>query len=415
MKPVKWGFIAVFGLVAIASGGATGTVADTPFGVAFGPGTANLDNFMDYIHELGVKRTKVSFYWSQLELEPGRYVFHVLDQYLHQLGPDDRALINIFTDGWCTNAEAEGSNKGATFRDCPYSATSCEKSCRERYRDFIRTLAEHVKLNANGGIKYWQRDTEPASARHYPADKAEEYVEVQRIFYETVKEVLPEALVVDVSHNGHFTRSGQPSTAEFFDHVIRYGRDYFDLLDVRLYEDLYTIPQRVDWFRERMRRYGYEKPIVSTEHGGPDPRTLHDDGRNLFEEFRAKVAAACSGASDVEQCVLRWIGEHFDEIHPKLQVFLWPADEQQNAKHARMHCHDINQRNVIMLSAGVRELWWWNLRSSGEHPVFGKMRLMTQEYEKLPGYFCYQRMVGKLGDVASAGRVPLADESIYLY
>jgi len=400
---------------ACTASGDNGAIPDTPFGVAFGAGTANLDNFMDYIHELGLKRTKVSFYWSQLEPEPGRYVARVLDQYLHQLGPDDRALINIFTDGWCTNAEAEGSNKGATFRDCPYGATRCEKSCREHYRDFIRTLAEHVRSNANGGIKYWQRDTEPASPRHYPADRAEEYVEAQRIFYQTVKEVLPEAIVVGVAHNGHFTPSGQPSSAEFFDYVIRHAKDYFDLLDIRLYEDQYTIPERVDWFRERMRRYGYEKPIVSTEHGGPDPRTLYDDGRNLYEEFKTEAAAACAAAPDFWECLLRWIGEHFDEIHPKLQVFLWPADEAQNAKHARMHCHDITQRTIIMLAAGVKELWWWNLQSGGGHPIFGKMRLMTQEYEKLPGYLCYRRMVERLGDAASAERVTLADGSVYLY
>jgi len=100
-------------------------------------------------------------------------------------------LINIFTDGWCTNTEVEGSNKGATFRDCTYGAAHCERSCREHYRDFIRTLAEHVELNANGGIKYWQRDTEPASLRHYPVDQAEEYVEAQRIFYESRAGLIP--------------------------------------------------------------------------------------------------------------------------------------------------------------------------------------------------------------------------------
>jgi len=389
-----------------------GTIPDTPFGVAFGAGSTNLDNFMDYIHDLGLKRTVVKFYWSKLEPQPGRYVFDNLDEYLHQLQPDDRALINIFTDGWCTNME---SSKGATFRNCPYGEARCEKSCREWYRDFIGTLAEHVRLNANGGIKYWQRDTEPASPRHYPADRPEEYVEAQKIFYETVKSVLPDALVVGVNHNGGFTGSGQPSGADFFDYVIHHGKDYFDLLDIRLYEDQYTIPYRVDWFRERMNRYGYEKPIISTEQGGPDPRTLYDDGRNLYAEFKAEVERDCAGSPDFWECLLRWIGEHFDEIHPKLQVFLWPADATQNAKHARMHCHDITQRTTIMLAAGVREMWWWNLQSGGGHPIFGKMRLMTKEYERLPGYFCYQRMVSKLGNVSSVQRIPLSDDSIYLY
>jgi len=45
----------------------------SPFGIAFGEGSKNLDNFMDYIHDLGVNRTKVSFYWSEIEPSEGVY------------------------------------------------------------------------------------------------------------------------------------------------------------------------------------------------------------------------------------------------------------------------------------------------------------------------------------------------------
>jgi len=406
-------------LVAVIVGGdhcqVSEPASDSPLGIAFGEGSTNLDHFMDYIHDLGVKRTKVSFYWSQLEPRPGEYDFHVLDQYLHQLGPDDWALLNLFTDGWCADPSSNETPKGRTFFACPYGRSGCSQPCQEYYRGFIRTLAEHVKENARGGIKYWQRDTEPASPRHYPADKPEEYVEAQRIFYETVKSVLPEALVVGVSHNGSFTKSGQPSSADFFDYVIHYAQDDFDLLDIRLYKDKHTIPYRVEWFRDRMKLYGYKKPIVSTEQGGPDPWTLYDDGRNLYAEFKAKVERDCAGSPVPWQCLHRWIGEHFQQISPKLQVFLWPADAAQNEKYERMHCHDIVQRNVIMLASGVEEMWWWNLQSDGYHPVFGKMRLMTENYEKLPGYPCYKRMVERLGDVSSVERVDLDDESIYFY
>jgi len=47
------------------------TVAETPFGVAFGERSTRLDHFMTYIHDLGLSRTKVSFYWSRLEPKPG--------------------------------------------------------------------------------------------------------------------------------------------------------------------------------------------------------------------------------------------------------------------------------------------------------------------------------------------------------
>jgi hypothetical protein len=391
----------------------------SPFGVAFGEGSANLSGFMGYIRDLGVRRTKVSFFWSELEPAPGQYDFSKVDEYLTQLLPGDRALLNVFTNSpWCTNSRDLSSMKGAPFIDYPYDDSSYGKSCREYYRDFIRALAGEVKLKANGGIKYWQRDTEPATSRHWPADKAKEYVETQKIFYETVKSVLPDALVIDVSANGVFEYVNgvyQPKEVEFFDYVIRYGKDYFDMLDLRLYGDRYDIPERVDWFRERMRMYGYEKPIVCTEYGGPDPRELNG---GLFFKVSSVVRQACEGAVNPEQCFVGWVKDNFERIDPKLQVFLFPASSEQDAKRDRMHCHDIIQRDVIILSSGVKELWRWNLQSSGVHPIFGKMRLMDFETDprtKLPPYFCYQRMVEKLEGLSSVRRIPHSDKSIYFY
>jgi len=393
----------------------TSTPSAPPFGVAYGTGSDNLDHFMTYVRDIGVRRGEVSFYWSKLEPQPGVYDFANLDEYLGQLQPGDQALLDVFSDGWCTNEEAEQSHKGATLLPCPYGAPSCEKSCATLYEEFIKTLAAHVKAYGHGGIKYWQRDTEPASPRHYPADKPAEYVAAQKIFYRAVKSVLPQAIVAGVNHNGAFTSGGEPSSEAFFAYFLQYAKDYFDVLDIRLYESKYTIFPRVDWFRQAMNWYGYDKPIISVEQGGPDPRTLYDQGVNVYDDFRTQVGEACAGSLDFWQCLLLWIGDHFDEINPKLQVFLWPADEAQNAKYERMHCHDITQRNVLMLAAGVRAAWWWNLQSGGAHPVFGKMRLMTRDYEALPGYACYQRMVAELDNVTAVEQVTLADDSIYFF
>ncbi|NOZ71437.1 MAG: hypothetical protein GXP38_05910 [Chloroflexi bacterium] len=338
-----------------------------------------------------------------------------MDEYLHQLGPDDRALLNIFTNGWCTNEKAEESSKGASLRACPYGAAQCEQSCRDHYREFITTVAEHVRDNANGGIAYMQRDTEPASIHHFPADKPEEYVEIQKLFYAAVKSVLPGTAVIGVNHNGSM-KGGVPTQPAFFDYVLEHGKDDFDLLDVRLYEDIYSIPRRVNWFRERMQSFGYDKPIVSTEQGGPDPRTLHNGGTYLFKQLRNLVEDTCSQAPNYWACMQEWVAEHPEQVDPKLQPFFLIATPEQEILHGQMQCHDITQRNVMMLAAGVQATWWWNLQSPGTHPVFGKMRLRSEDLQQaLAGYECYQRMVEVLGNVSSVRQIALSDENITLF
>ncbi len=367
----------------------------SPFGVAFGEGCANLDHFMMHIRGLGVRRTKVSFRWHTLEPRPGKYDWTAVDAYFRQLQPGDRALLNVFTTGWGTNRE---SGKGATFRD---------DSCKSLYRSFIVDLVKRSK----GAITYWQRDTEPASPRHYPADKAAEYVEAQRIFYEAVKSVQPDSIVVGVNCNGEF-RNGQPVNAGFFFYVLKNGKDYFDVVDVRLYKDIYDIPQRVEWFRTAMRHCGYCKPIICTEFGGPDPRAL---SARIFYRLKRRLARECSNAADPQASLRRWVREHRMEIDPKLRLFLYRTSAQERDRRDRIHCHDIVQRHMMAYAAGIRESWWWNLQSGGKHVVFGKMRLMEFPDTKFPAYYCFKRMVSKLSSISSIERRRVSAEGVYFF
>jgi len=367
----------------------------SPFGVAFGEGSSNLDNFMEYIHDLGVSRTKVSFFWHKLEPKDDSYNWKEVDKYLDQLQPGDKALLNVFTTGWATNRELP---KGATFKN---------EECKEKYREFIVDLVEHTQ----GKITYWQRDTEPASPKHYPAKRFEEYVEAQKIFYEAVKSVQPDAIVIGVNANGNF-KDGEHVSAEFFDYVIHYGKDYFDLLDIRLYQDKYDIPMRVEWFRNKMKEYGYKKPIVCTEFGGPDPREFSEQYQSLSKVLRPIYA---SGNIDEAFTKLDSMREE-GLVPPEIDMFLVNTSPELEEKRNGIHCRDIVQRHLIMLGTGAQEMWYWNLQSSGVHPIFSKMRLMDPEgWDKLPPYYCYQRMVQQIGNVKVVKRVSTENENIYLF
>ena len=413
------------GTPAHASGSSASQVfTDSPLGVAFGPyqerGTrSSLDGLMTYIHDLGVPRTKVSFYWSKLEPQPGKYDFRELDAYLDQLGPNDWALLNLFTDGWCTTGKEVHSIKGAPLRDCPEGETNCAKHCDEYYREFVTKVAEEVRDHARGGIRYMQRDTEPASGLHFPADQPEAFVELQHIYYRAVKAVLPDMLVIGVNSNGNFSARGigEPESADFFEYVLKHGQNDFDLLDVRLYGDPYAIGHRVDWFRSHMKANGYQKPVVSTEYGGVDPRTLHNGGDYLF---MAQVRVTSSHCDDQPtqnrlRCARQWAADHVDQIDLKLRPFFGVASDEEQAQYEQLHCHDIVQRSILALSEGVKALWWWNLQSPGTDLIFGQMRLRTPSMEELPGYSCFQRFAGVMGNASSVRRIDVGNPDVYFF
>ncbi len=373
-----------------------------PFGIALGERFTG-QSFMQYLHDIGVHITKISIHWEDIETEEGVYNWEKVDAYINQLGPNDKVLLNIFTSGPCTNEE---SFKGSTFKN---------EYCKERYRKFIKALVKHT----NGKVMFWQRDTEPASAHHWPKDKAKEYVETQKIFYEAIKSVQPDAIVLGVNHNGNFLRNGEPTSKRFFLYVLKNMKDWFDVLDVRLYNDLYTIPERVEWFRKTMKRYGYEKPIYCTEFGGPDPRALSG---KLFWTLTKKIGARKEFNSpnwDPRKAVngfWKWIKAHYDELDPKLKVFFSLPVQEENKLHSEIECHDIVQRHLIAYASGVQVTWWWNLHSPGWDPIFGRMRLMDLRRNlKFKTYYCFQKMVEKLKGIRSIERIPLSDKNIYLY
>lgn len=341
-------------------------IEEHPIGVAYGEMYRG-EEFMPILHEIGVKRTKVSFRWNEIEPQEGVYDWQRVDSYVAQISPSDKVLLNVFTTGWGTNKE---SYKGATIKGPRYY---------KAYRDFIVNLVKRTK----GKVAYWQRDTEPASVRHFPADKMREYAEIQKVFYEAVKSVQPDAIVIGGNHNGKF-KNGQPENAEFFLYFLKEAKDYFDVLDIRLYGDIYDIEQRVKWFRDAMKKYGYQKPIVCTEMGGPDIRTLSDGiffkyvrqsrakglpGKGNLAPFRRKkkflrdetppgrnpLLSKKSSDRFMERTAERnkQLRENLDTAPEKVRVFLEDKIPAEHDIFTDMLCSDIIQRHTIVYACGV--------------------------------------------------------------
>jgi hypothetical protein len=384
----------------------------SPFGIAFG----TEDHFEQYgegsiqlIRDAGATDFGIHVFWGTIEPENDSYDWSIIDQYVDQIQPGDNAHIMVFTDGWCTTGEVEKGqyifSEVTTTKGSPLLNANCE----QEYRDFIHDLA----VRANGKIKYWQRDIEPATPEHWPAERKEEYVELQKIFYEEVKSVIPDAVIGGLGLAG----GDIPAKAqEFIDYFFQHARDDFDYLDIHLYQDKYMIADRIRRITDLMHNYGYEKPLIIKECGGP----ILSEYSDAFDEAIQQLEG--TGFQDFSRSVLEWINvyDNFDALNPKVQIFLKLASDKQNAKRDRIECRDMIQRYLMLFNEGAQKIFWWNLMAPhhpkyGPQPIFGKLKLLNENYEKLPAYFCYQRMTGKLEGVSSVERIALSDTSLYFY
>ncbi len=423
-------------------------------GIAFGDSFRN-ERFMTFIRDMGADVTLIKLRWKQIEPYPPNhpdYVFDttVLDNFLSQLEEGDFVLINVFTaSDWATDQTCEQTTqrKGCPLKDEATCLAEYGITCAEAYKNFIRRLVRYTdeylaSRGLNLRIKYWQRDTEPAISMHFPSDRPGDYVELQRYFYESVKAVNPSALVVGVcaaSYSGREKGYSPPPNSDFFRYVIAHARNYFDLMDVRFYHSVYTIPQRIGWFLQEMKKNDYEKPIITTEGGGPTPFE--------FSRVFSGVLNWCSKnayGTRIYECLYKMDG--MGRLPEEMAIFLPydPRDQksvERERKMERMLCRDIVQRTLILLENGVRKQWRWEIRApkrnfcAGPHKdidVYGDIVFNKLAFIRYPGiicneysptsprrreipYQCYKRMKEKLRGAEKITRIRTEDSNIFLY
>ena len=368
-----------------------------PFAVGYGRDYMG-EEFMSYCRELGVYRTKLYMYWHWIEPQNNVYDFSIIDAALDQLRVKEEVLFTVYTS---SNWGAEGIGDGFPPRDY------------DEYFSFVYNLVEHCE----GRVKYWQRDPEPGTPGNWDVNRPEEYVLTQKRFYNAVKQADPEAIVIGGGHSGYFI-GDQPGSLDFYDNFFYKAEDYFDMVDVRIYRELYSIPMRIKWFKDKMFEYGYQKPIVATEYGGPHPCQFlgYDEVQSVLYDF-------VTGQGNPEFMLEAWI--HLfrirETLEPEMQMFFADAEPFLDAKRDRIHNRDIVQRTLLLLSSGVDIIWYWMLYSRwdlelGPHPLFGKLRLTDLENEKrLPAFYVYQKMIQKLTGVQAVEQIDADNPEIFLY
>ncbi|MGD9633444.1 MAG: hypothetical protein AB7G28_09580 [Pirellulales bacterium] len=365
--------------------------------------------FMPAVHELGGGNAKIYVFWNQLEPEQGKYDWSATDAFVDQLHSPEEGLIAVFS-----------SSTWATKLQSTMIPASPAKNLDEYYR-FIHDLVSRYK----GRVRYWQNDCEPNNPVYWSGTK-EEFVDELKVFYKAVKDADPNAVIVAGGYDGLFNPPGLPpmynqeAGLAFFDYVLDAGRDAFDVFDLRLYADPYTIPGRVEAIRGKMQALGYSKPIFATEYGGPG-----------FFEFAAnrqyipliaawsQAAAAGDAASAAHGKSINDLYEQMDQLAPETQMFLAGCSPELEAKMLRLEAREIAIRNVLALSAGVERTAYWQLiqltlpRDNIMQLMYGKIGLYSFEggvptrREPIAGAF--QRTARALKGVRQAKRIELPD------
>ncbi|MEC3956562.1 hypothetical protein VMT65_26245 [Nocardia sp. CDC153] len=353
----------------IPAGIRLGVVRGISYGL-FGPP----DPIAEPVRALGAGVIRCYLYWSQLEPEPGRYVWDVLDTLLAEFDGGEEIWITV------SSASRWGTRRVTDFLP-PSPALDLEV-----FGEFVRGLV----ARGRGRVTYWQCDNEPSVPILW-AGTTEEYAAQLKVFAAAVRESDPAALVV---------LGGQPpedTPGEVFHYLAEHSRDDFDVFDVHLYGDPYTIPDRIAAARALMAAHGYEKPVVAGEYNGPlvlqYPELFPKIGP-IMQGFGGYISAPDDSWTVTTDNVDKPTPEHdamvalydrMPELPPHLQMFLADCPPEYEQLRHRQNAREIVMRNVLALASGVRRTLCWNLapeapgtddRYAIMHLLFDKFKLM---------------------------------------
>ena len=269
------------------------------------------DPFMKQAAALGAGVTRVYIYWSQVEPDQDTFDFSVVDRLL--------AEVTSGTEVWLTVCSASmwATQVATTFQ--PQSPAHD----LGQYRRFVTALVQRC----GGRVRYWQCNNEPSNTGLLWTGSAEEYVAQLRVFHEVVRRESPRSSVV-LGGCGYDVLSSPPDSREraFFDVLARAGRNYFDLFDLHLYDDVALVPQHVQTAHGFMRRHGYDRPVVV---GLAHPRAERSAYRLVIRRPLWPVTTYVLAAAEAS---LRRLGtDHIDLYQIHRWDYATPIEETMDA------------------------------------------------------------------------------------
>jgi hypothetical protein len=373
--------------------------------MVYGQPFAKDETFMPQVRKLNAGFSRVILFWSQLEPAKGDFNWKPLDAWLDQLQSPEEGMLTIYSASpWATRTPAW------VFPPSP----------AHNPEDYARFTTELV-TRVDGRVRYFQNDSEPNNPMFWAGSK-QEFVDQLRVFAKAVRGADPKAKVVLGGSDGLFDPTGthqlpgQEQSLDWFEYAIGNAAGDYDIFDLHLYADPYTIPARVNFIRGRMAAHGYEKPIIAAESHGPGFFEFPVNRKyfHLMSEFGAAESAGVTA-----------LYAPGAELAPETRMFLQSSPPELEQKLQQLQERDLIIRTVLALSAGVQKIAFWDLwhetekRDQVKTLLYGKLLLMEYEGESLtkmlPLGRAYQAMTSRLCGVELVERIPTGDESVYAF
>ncbi|MFI7039194.1 hypothetical protein ACIBI0_21115 [Microbispora rosea] len=390
-----------------------GVVRGVSYGLFGPPGT-----FIPQARSLGAGIVRAYVYWSQVEPEPGRYRWDVVDALLGQLDGDEEVWITLCSSSpWATRTPTD-------FLP-PSPAHDLDA-----YAEFVRRVVRRCA----GRVHYWQCDNEPSNTDLLWAGTADEYVAQLRVMYAAVKEADPAAAVV-LGGCGYDVLGSEAGSEpwRFFEQVLSGGRDAFDLFDVHLYGDAAAVPAHIEAVRELMRAHGCLRPVVVGEYAAPVPFEFPEAQAVMYEVFAEAFAgeapvqsteelAARARQDTPERRAMAALYARMPQLPPQLLMFMEGCPPELEAGRHRINCRQLVACTLQALAAGVRRTLYWNLAPEVPGPadplqimhlMFGKLAMLGYRDGELavrhPAADTFALLAAQLAGARQVTRVQSAD------
>ena len=311
--------------------------------------------------ELAAGLMRLYVYWGQVQPQPDRWDWTIVDSFLAQLDGEEEVWVTVCSSSpWATRESTDF---------LPPSPATDEAT----FDRFVRALVSRC----GGRVRYWQCNNEPSNVGLLWAGTGAEYAAQLEVFQRAVRESDPSSLVV-LGGCGYDVLSAAPGDPprRFFEHVLATCRSWFDLFAVHLYDEPERIPHHIETVRAMMRAHGYERPVIVGEYNGPTlfalpelEHVLHDAMARVFADpdsgdadgLSTEALAASASIETPERRAMKALYARMPELPPRLQMLMAGCPDELEERRHRINCRELVTRNVLALSTGVRRTVCWRL------------------------------------------------------
>lgn len=352
-------------------------------------------------------------YWGQVEPEPGRYDWTVVDRLLDEVAGGGRLWVTVCSSSaWATRTETAFLPASPPLDPAAYARFVSQ---------LVRRCAAYVD--------YWQCENEPSNAGLLWSGTAGEYAELLEVFAGSVR-AEPGAGHVVLGGIGYDVLSSEPDsdTWRFFERVCATAGASFDLVDVHLYDDPRRIPMHLAAVRALLERNGCDQPLVVGEYGGPTIFGFPDAEQTVQATMATVLSEGGVQAGEQrdddspDRRAMRELYRRLPELPGELQQFLDGCPPEVAARRDRIACRELVTRNLMAFAEGVAVTCYWQLApeipdySDPLNPlglISARLPLLDFEDGQLvdaqPAAATFRMLAAALQDAVAVQRITLGD------